>query len=76
MECPQCGASNEAQDSFCNACGYNFSSQMKIVRMDQPSKQRSSSRRKNRQGSPSKFIALWLLSTIFIFLVVIFLFKG
>lgn len=72
MNCPQCGASNEARDSFCNACGYNFSSQMKIVPLEKP----RPVRRGNQKKANERFLALWFSVTIVIFLVIVFLFKA
>ena len=75
MDCPQCGASNDARDSFCNACGYSFSSQMKIVRMDESNQPRPV-RRRNQKNANNKFLAIWFSATVIIFLVIILLFKA
>ncbi len=77
MNCPQCGALNESRDSFCADCGYSFATPMKIVRSEDkpfsPAINQQSSKQKQNTG---KFLLFWLVSTIIIFLLVLFLFQA
>ena len=71
MNCPQCGAPNETRDSFCADCGYSFATPMKIVQSSARSFSRDSPQRSTKpQQNNSKFLAVWLFSTVFIFLII------